>query len=526
MNFQKTTLSTFATATQSLIISTILLGYVYASTLINVFDYSDSFYHYLDLTCQDHPQWLYMLMIGRPIYNFISCPVWSQFIPTPADAYKARLIGLTILILCATYVSRLTTRRGVNFGISTLLACAMFALPGYLVFVNATSDFANIFTLPAVIGAFHFTLKVTQSAKSKFLVVGYLILSAALLLIAMLIYQQLTPIFFVLIAIVIILNPSKYESRRLLLGGICAFALAGLLYLVLHKVVLIPFVESIMHSSINTMYPDDTYEMSIKFSPILSLFHLLGNSPRVFSLWFMNLAEPLWLLFLIIFLFSITLFVVGESNPIYLSYYLFERVIYLITLIVLVNTTTLLTAEPSAPQRHCIPYMSFIVVVIVLQMHVAQQRFTWLKKLSATITFLLIFLLGSGLGYSSWNLKRNLVDPNTEEYAFVMQAVQAYDTTVRPRICFILSKRENLGGYLSNTADIKNEFGRTTSMLFGTSIILPIVAAKSMGIPTEILDVDRITSDTFNIPSNCELVIDMRIFQKQFATSHRLDLSD
>jgi hypothetical protein len=333
----------------ALLATSILLFAVYSPTLLSVYDYHDSFYRYHDgpRPCRAHPQWLFMLIIGRPIYNFASCFLTEGLIATPSDGYKLRIVGIGMLCVGAASFATMMRRQGVSLPFATLLAASLFALPGYQVMVNMTSDVANLLVVPLLIIAFALLDGIpTGQCAAMF---SRLVITSLVLLLAMLIYQQLLPIFFIPLAIFALLSDNADRIRRILAYGTIAFGIGGVLYLALHTFVLLPYAESLKGQS---LYTDNglrsTFdEMAVKFLPVTALKNVVVNSPRAFSLWFINLSNVVWMIVLTITIGVALHFIMEKRKPHGPGASRAERGLWLLALFVLVNVLVLMSAEPN-----------------------------------------------------------------------------------------------------------------------------------------------------------------------------------
>jgi hypothetical protein len=480
-----------------------LIGAVYGSTLLFAYDYHDGYLHYLSdrgAPCSDHPQWQYMLLLGRPIYTFLSCNSLHALVWTPGDAWRIRLIGIVGLILCAIYVSRMMTRRGLPALPSSIFASGFFAVPGLLVFINMTSDVANIFAIAAATAAFACLDRVRIGFRG---VIPFAV-AVALLLLGMLTYQQVTPLVFALVAVAVILDPEPLEARTLIGASVLAFTLAGVEFLFVQTEILRPYLEALTGAPIQVTWPESVDDMSIRIAPALALTNFAANFPRTFAVWWMNFADELWLAVFALFAICGAFFIV--SAPSWRARA--ERLIWCILLFGAVNGLTLLTAAHDAPHRHSIPFETLIVAVIALVLYLAPRG----RRVFRTAAVLFVL---SGIGYSSWNVYVNLVKPSAADFAFLTESLKPY----RPgdRVCFIRSFHEVMGRYRSTKVFIKNEFGRTTSMFVSDVRAYTAVAAKSLGIDLRLIgEPANLDPETATIPSDCELIIDMRTFQKQY----------
>ncbi len=274
----------------SLVLPGLLLLAVYSPTLLNVYDYHDAFYHYRPNSgCGTHPQWAYMLVVGRPVYNWIECALRQPLVRTVDDTYLVRLVGIALISGAAAFVCRMMMRAGVGLVFSALLGAALFALPGWNVFINMTSDVPNVFVAPISVVAFYFLTKARNKSAGAALI--YLGATVICLSIASFIYQQLLPLFFVLIAIGAMTSRDLGETRWAIVTGTASFAAAGFCYLLVHAVLLLPHAEMLLGASAREVFPEDVADMAIKFEPIRALKGLYVNTPRIFSLWFMYLAD-------------------------------------------------------------------------------------------------------------------------------------------------------------------------------------------------------------------------------------------
>jgi hypothetical protein len=480
-----------------------LLGAVYGSSLLFAYDFHDGYIHYLSdrgAPCSDHRQWQYMLLLGRPIYTFLSCNSLHALVWTPDDAWRIRLVGITGLTLCATYVARMMIRRGLPVLPASVFASGIYCVPGLLVFVNMTSDVANIFAIAAATAAFACIDRVQiRSLPRAAVPFGLAIL---LLLLGMMTYQQATPLVFALVTMVVLLNPEPVKARTLIAAAVLAFTLAGGAFLLIQTEVLRPYLEALTKAPVGVTWPESVDDMSIRIAPVLALTNFVANFPRTFAVWFMNFADRLWLAVFALFAVCGAFFIVSANNWRGRA----ERLVWCILLFGTVNGLTLLTAEPEAPHRHSIPLEVLIVAVIALVLY---------RGRPVLRTAVVLFAL-SGVGYSTWNVYFNLVKPSAADLAYFVEALKPY----RPgdRVCFIRSFHEVLGRYRSTKVFIKNEFGRTTSMFVSDVEAYTAAAAKSLGIDPHLVgDPVNIDPETTAIPPNCKLVIDMRTFQKQYA---------
>jgi hypothetical protein len=488
----------------ALLLCTAILLAVYAPTLLYVYDFHDGFLHYrLSATrCDTHPQWVYMLAVGRPIYDFANCFLTDHLIATPADNYKIRLVGIAALCCCAAYVCGQLRRRGLNLPYSVLLASAIFSLPGWQLEINFTCDVANIAAALLTIPAFHLLARDGGSALLK------LSGAAALLLVAALTFQQMMPLLFVWIAIDILLNNDALRARRLLAGGIIAFALAGIAYLPIHSFVLVPYVEHLIGMPLAQLWPQMMHAQAIKLDPQLAAEYMVSYLPGIFSLWFMNFADWVWLLPAAAFALGAAALILRPAksgNPTGL-----EVGIWLVIIFGMVNALSILSLEPIPRQHHDLPYEAFIVVVIALGLF----RFAAGRALVAA-------LLCAGLVYSGWSLKRNAAEPNAAELRYVAASIARYDTATRPKLCIALSPFTDLTGYRLGPRT-PAEIGGTTTMWESDAAPIIFAAAKMVGIDPRKIEFakDFAVKPSQTIPPDCGFVIDMPAFQRGFLATH------
>lgn len=490
-----------------------LLSVVYVSTLFSVYDYHDGYFHYVmdaGAPCDDHPQWRYMLLLGRPVYNFLNCKALDALVWTPADAYKIRLVGISGLILCATYVARMMARRGLPMFPASVFASGLFAVPGLFVFINMTSDVANVFAVAAATAAFACLDRVQIWSPTRAAVpFGLAIL---LLLLGMLTYQQAMPLVFALAAVAIVLKPEREKAWTLVAASIFAFMFAGLFFLILHIGVLTPYLESINGEPVRLTFPEAVKEMSIRFAPALALTNFIDNFPRVFPVWFMNFADRLWLAVFALFAVCGAAFIASSDDWRGRG----ARLVWCVLLFGAVNGLTLLTAEREAPHRHSIPFEVMIIAVIVLVLYLVPRG----QRVFRTAAVLFVLC---GIGYSSWNVYFNLVKPSAAELAYFTGALKSY--APGERVCFIRSYYEVMGDYRSTAIDIRNEFGRVTSMFESDVKAYTAAVAKSFGINPHAMGAPaNLAPETTATPPDCKIVIDMRTFQKQYAERNGIPL--
>ena len=353
-------------------------------------------------------------LLGRPVYDFVNCFLTDTLVATPADGYKVRLIGIAMLCLCAAYLCRLMTRRGISLPYSVLLSSAIFSLPGWQVLINYTGAVAFIVAAPLIVVAFHVLLRERWRMASKVAV------AALLLVVAALASQQITPLFFVFIAIAVLLDDDPDRARRLLAGGVVAFGLAGVAYLAIHSFVLVPYVSMLWDCPLSKFIQNLCRSQAIKFAPLLAAEHFFTNLPSVFALWFINFAHWLWLVLLAAFLLAAAALIVyprgkGGARPV-------EVAVWLVLLLGLVNAVTVLSLEPDVQQHHNLPYEAFVAAIIALGAY----------RIVASRAVAVAFLVG-GLAYSGWNMKRNVAEPNAAELAYIMTSIARYELGKSPQ---------------------------------------------------------------------------------------------
>jgi hypothetical protein len=207
---------------------------IYSPILIYTFDYHDSFYvfAYSDHSvCSHHPQYASFIFFGRPLYAFVNCLVVAQLIDTLQDATLVRWIALMIISGVAVWFYHILRFHKLADLIALVTSILVFILPGVQFITYLTQATPIIYAFPAIFLAYYlfntFMLSLETRAKwrSGIMLAGCIVL----LIVASTIYQQLTPLFFVLVFLSIFKMTYVERSimRRYISGSILAFILHG-----------------------------------------------------------------------------------------------------------------------------------------------------------------------------------------------------------------------------------------------------------------------------------------------------------
>jgi len=217
---------------------------VYLPGIVRVFDFHDSFqfFSYDDhLNCAAHPQAAYLVFTGRPLFPLVTCGV-ALLMNTVSDAQTVRLLELAILSASGALIVGALRSYGVHMLVAGGTVVGLLSVPGWQLVLSMSQAAAVVFSLPPVLGAFLLIRRIVESGTPiDARVLRSFAGAVALLLIGSLTYQQSSSILFALCAIPVVVSPLA-RARRMLMLAVAAYAISGALYLVIHRLLVLPLL--------------------------------------------------------------------------------------------------------------------------------------------------------------------------------------------------------------------------------------------------------------------------------------------
>ncbi len=359
----------------------------FSSTLFNSFDYHDSFYTYVNEkfeSCSLHPQYLFFLEIGRPLYAYIFCKTVLPIIYYIQDAAIVRLLAIFSIAIFATCLYKILKKiRIFPQTILFIFVACLFILPSGLLFIYESQATPIVVAYGASILSFYFLNNFFQRNLSKndinlkwycfnFKDAINLFLSVFFLIIGSSIYQQLTPIIFSL-TFLIIANmefKNRAKMRLIFITSITIYVIHGILYIILYKNVLLDMLQLSNNELQLISNNERAIRLTVNFSEKINI--LIEVTKRASMLWFFgSYHASKYVIYLSIIALSIGIYLdyvkskIFTNNHITAFMFSIEKLIITLTLILLTNSLNLVAYGSSLFFRHMIPYQWIIVFLIL-----------------------------------------------------------------------------------------------------------------------------------------------------------------
>ena len=511
------------------------ISLVYLPGLTRVFEYHDSFlyFSYLDrANCAANPQAAYIVFTGRPLFMLINCGV-ATLMNTVSDAQVIRVIGIAILSGTGVAIVGALRAYGVHTSVAFGAVVGLLSVPGWQLVLSMSQAAALVWSLPPVVGAFFLVRHIIDAEsllepRARWSFIG----AVALVLIASLTYQQNTSILFSLCAVPVVLSPLG-RSCRMLLWAVTVYAVSGFLYLLIHRLIVLPLVLPAMGVSADRF---DGMAASVLLSTDLlekaRYFGLL--TPRALALWFLDppTAVPL-IVGLVVAAAAIGTFwrdLIESRTPQQTRatwWPAFQRLALIALLIPLSVAPVLVARGGLVVYRHIVPYQWLIILLIVA----TATRFATTRRsrgvlVAATLTVTVV----AGF-YSNWNFDRNLARINEKELEFIQAELANGYKKLPTDVVVIQPDATNLGDVDASFIALADEFGKTSTMYPQDVPWVVYGAAIEMGLPRErvvSVSIARLNPATGQLqvldnegkvryegPLEGSIVIDMREFAAQ-----------
>ena len=441
----------------------IALLWIYWPGLTDAYDFHDSFYTYAYTNkevCNAHPQTGYYLYIGRPLLNLINCFMIAGQIDTLQDTVFVRAIAFLLLTASMIMVATLIRAMGYNRLTATVIAIGLGSLPGMQLFIFMTLASTILWTLPPILAASAVFFYARHSLFSLFnnfssaLIKALLLLlvSAFLLFIASLIYQQTSSLFFLFTGLMclspkIIVSPHK--ALTLMGAALLVYALHGLVYLAVFHQFILPEALSLLKMTLEEAQ-GERYDVVVSSDLFGKLQFLMTNLfVKGLRLWTIGEGHPFTQLVAISFFLSIIFWVlyafnqaktVNKAQP--QPWYKSPQIVIITTLsliiatLVLVNAPNLIAQTSSATSRHTLIFQATIIALIVA----GAQQFWSLKKYAVTKQALVssvVAMAVTGAVSARHNFDFNMSGIAKKEIAYIQKALTPHMANLPERIIVI-----------------------------------------------------------------------------------------
>ena len=464
------------------------ISLVYLPGLTRVFDYHDSFlyFSYSDrANCASHPQAAYLVFTGRPVFMLINCGV-ATLMNTVSDAQMIRLIGIAILSATGAAIVAALRAHGVHTVAAIGTVVGLLSVPGWQLVISMSQAAAVVWSLPPAVGSFFLVRRMADAeslldSRARWPFIG----AVALVLIASLTYQQNTSILFSLCAIPIVLSPLG-RSRHLLLCAVTVYAVSGLLYLIIHRLIVLPLVLPAMGVSADRF---GGMAASVLLSTdLLEKVRFFGQlTPRALGLWFLD--PPITVLLIVALVLAAATIEtlrheLSESKtPLHsgVTWWAAAQRLGLVAMLFPLSVAPVLLAQGGlVVYRHIVAYQWLIVLFIVA----ATTRIVTTRLARGVLVATTLAVTGVAGFYSNWNFDRNLARINAKELEFIQAQLGASYLKLPADVVVIQPGVTNLGAF-SPRADFVDEFGMTSTMYPQDVPWVVYGAALEMGLPRE-----------------------------------------
>jgi len=514
----------------------VILLWTYWPSLYAAYDYHDSFYSFVSTTknvCRGQPQHAFFFFLGRPLYALLNCYTVSAFIYSIDDTIFVRGLNFLVFLASALFAYDLLRRVSISALPAAAIVVCGFTLPGFQLFIFVTQAGPILWSLPFIFLAVAIFIasgerleRFWSSLKDFALVSLAVVLSGISLIIASMVYQQTTSLFFIFLCLYCLHRLPRVSPGTLatiFAVGVAAYGFHGILYIIIHKLYILPIGLEYMGKSAESMAADArnvAFTVDIRGKLAFIWNFLLPKGTR---LWTVGIGHPLAQLVTWSTPIALILWVTAAVNTksgqhagedrkttSWLSW-LIAFVILLLTL-VFVNAPNLVAQGSSIAMRHVLPFHFMIVTVLIMGAWGAFQLF---GNRGTTIA------VGVAVGLSLFaametraNLDRNMAGLAIAEFKYIKDAIAEKSPTPPKRILVIQPTVQSLA-LAPDLIDTYDEIGKLTTMYWQDVRWIVLAAGMAAGIERgKIPAAETATPEEAEAArSNPEaLIIDMRKF--------------
>ena len=508
------------------------LLWVYFPGLGVAYDFHDSFYSYVDTEgkCSLHPQWNYFFYMGRPLLALINCVAVTDPIDTLQDTVFIRLQSFFVLSLSALAVMLLIQCIGYSLVLALAVALGLASLPSMQLFIYMTGASGVLFSIPFVLLAVFFFVRwvefcvLNSNSKYKFKSILYLFLVSVFLMFSSLIYQQMSSLFFVFVCLLCLSPKYSLTSRNIfyiLLFSIAAYGIHGIVYLIAHNHIILPYAMHLMGLE-QLQGQDYDVVVSYDFTGKISFF-FTDLLQKGLHLWSIDYAHPMiqisaWLLPLSILFWCMA--IVNRSISVISNARLIQVLNAGLVTLVVISLSLILTNAPnlvadfsSVTVRHLIAFQALIIAIICIGL-TQLSEIKFIKKHAAGIMVCLVFaFISTGLMQARQNFDINMSGLARQEITYIRDAIAPRMNALPERIVVIQPHVQSLA-LSDHLPDIHDESGRLTTHYHQDVRWIVLAAFLDLGGERNQLPHVEVLPCCSVIPvfGAKDLVIDMRIF--------------
>lgn len=514
------------------------LLWVYWPGLGVAYDYHDAFYSYAyeNKSCGAHPQWIYFLYTGKSLFSVIHCLTVESVIYELKDTIIVRAFTFFTLVLSAIWMLFIIRSMGYGLLSATIVALGVSTLPGIQLFLNLTQAYPVFLTIPLVLLSIHlfkkgknYFLSVFSFRGNRLRIIFFVFLASTPLLISSLIYQQTSSLFFLFICLLCLSPKSHYQLKDafILLGfGILVYGLHGLVYLLIHNYIVLPYALLLMGKTLEQV-------QGLPFHVAVS-YDFLGKIEFLFTdllskglrLWSIDYVHPITQIILILFPVGMIAWCVSKikESKVNLLDGNYKKVLILVfgyflvisVCLILTNAPNLIAKSSSLTGRHVIPFQGLIIVVICVG--ITQFATHGLSKNFNNTIFvsIVVLFIGTGVMQARQNFDLNMAGLAQKEMTYIRNSLVPRMHDLPSRIIVIQPHVTSLA-LANDFTDTHDENGKLTTNYpqdvpwIVLAAFLDLGGQRSQFPQVEVLECCSPIPDV----SSEDLIIDMRVLAQE-----------